>query len=46
MLQTSLRAVLPGDTGAAAAASSTANHFGSSIGAALLSTIAATATTA
>ncbi len=46
MLQTSLRAVLPGDTGAAAAASSTANQLGSSIGAALLSTIAATATTA
>jgi EmrB/QacA subfamily drug resistance transporter len=46
MLQTSLRAVLPRDTGAAAAASSTANQLGSSIGAALLSTIAATATTA
>lgn len=46
MLATSLRAVLPGDTGAAAAASSTANQLGSSIGAALLSTIAATATTA
>jgi EmrB/QacA subfamily drug resistance transporter len=40
MLQTSLRAVLPGDTGAAAAASSTANQLGASIGAALLSTIA------
>jgi EmrB/QacA subfamily drug resistance transporter len=46
MLQTSLRAVLPGDTGAAAAASSTANQLGSSIGAALLNTIAAIATTA
>jgi predicted MFS family arabinose efflux permease len=40
MLQTSLRAVLPGDTGAAAAAGSTANQLGASIGAALLSTIA------
>jgi EmrB/QacA subfamily drug resistance transporter len=46
MLQTSLRAVLPGDTGAAAAASSTANQLGSSIGAALLNTIAASATAA
>jgi EmrB/QacA subfamily drug resistance transporter len=45
MLQTSLRAVLPGDTGAAAAASSSASQLGSSIGAALLGTIAATATT-
>jgi EmrB/QacA subfamily drug resistance transporter len=44
MLQTSLRAVLAGDTGAAAAAGSTANQLGSSIGAALLNTIAATAT--
>jgi EmrB/QacA subfamily drug resistance transporter len=46
MLQTSLRNVLPGDTGAAAAAGSVANQLGSSIGAALLNTIAATATTA
>jgi len=46
MLQTSLRAVFPGDTGAAAAAGSTANQLGSSIGAALLNTIAATATAA
>ncbi len=44
MLQTSLRAVLPSDTGAAAAAGSTASQLGSSIGAALLNTIAATAT--
>ncbi len=44
MLQTSLRAVLPSDTGAASAASSTASQLGSSIGAALLNTIAATAT--
>ena len=46
MLQTSLRNVLPSDTGAAAAAGSVANQLGSSIGAALLNTIAATATTA
>ena len=46
MLQTSLRNVLPGDTGAAAAAGSVASQLGSSIGAALLSTIAVTATTA
>jgi EmrB/QacA subfamily drug resistance transporter len=46
MLQTSLRAVLPGDTGAASAAGSAANQLGSSIGAALLNTIAATATAA
>lgn len=44
MLQTSLRAVLPADTGAAAAAGSAAAQIGSSIGAALLNTIAATAT--
>jgi hypothetical protein len=44
MLATSLRAVLPGDTGAASAAGSAANQLGSSIGAALLNTIAATAT--
>jgi hypothetical protein len=46
MLQTSLRGVLPGETGAAAAAGSTANQLGSSIGAALLNTIAVTATAA
>ena len=46
ILQTCLRAVLPGDTGAASAAHSAAGQLGSSIGAALLSTIAATATTA
>ena len=46
MLATSLRNVLPGDTGAAAAAGSVASQLGSSIGAALLNTIAATATTA
>jgi EmrB/QacA subfamily drug resistance transporter len=46
MLQTSLRAVLPSDTGAASAAGSAANQLGSSIGAALLNTIAATATAA
>ena len=46
MLQTSLRNVLPSDTGAAAAAGSTANQLGSSIGAALLNTIAATTATA
>jgi EmrB/QacA subfamily drug resistance transporter len=44
MLQTSLRGVLPSDTGAASAASSVANQLGSSIGAALLNTVAATAT--
>jgi len=44
ILQTVLRAVLPSDTGAASAAHSTAGQLGSSIGAALLSTIAATAT--
>jgi EmrB/QacA subfamily drug resistance transporter len=46
ILQTSLRAVLPTDTGAASAASSAAGQLGSSIGAALLNTIAATATAA
>jgi predicted MFS family arabinose efflux permease len=46
MLQTSLRGVLPSDTGAASAAGSTASQLGSSIGAALLNTIAATATAA
>jgi EmrB/QacA subfamily drug resistance transporter len=46
MFQASLRAVLAGDTGAAAAAGSAASQLGSSIGAALLNTIAATATTA
>jgi EmrB/QacA subfamily drug resistance transporter len=46
MLQTSLRAVVPGETGAAAAAGSTASQLGSSIGAALINTIAATATAA
>jgi hypothetical protein len=46
ILQTALRAVLPGDTGAASAASSAAGQLGSSIGAALLNTIAATATAA
>jgi MFS family permease len=46
MLQNSLRAVLPSDIGAAAAAGSSANQLGSSIGAALVNTIAATATAA
>ncbi len=46
MLQTSLRGVLPSDTGAASAAGSAASQLGSSIGAALLNTIAATATAA
>jgi EmrB/QacA subfamily drug resistance transporter len=46
MLQTALRAVLPSDTGAASAASSAAAQLGSSMGAALLNTIAATATAA
>jgi EmrB/QacA subfamily drug resistance transporter len=44
-LNTALRGVLPSDTGAAAAATSAAGQFGSSIGAALLNTIAAAATT-
>jgi len=43
ILQTALRGVQPGDTGAASAASSTAGQLGASIGAALLNTIAATA---
>ena len=43
-LGTSLRAVLPSDAGAAGAATSAASQFGSSIGAALLNTIAAAAT--
>jgi MFS family permease len=46
LLQTSLRGVRPSDTGAASAAGSAANQLGSSIGAALLNTIAATATAA
>ena len=46
-LGTALRGVLPGDTGAAPAASSTAGQLGASIGAALLDTaVAATATAA
>jgi len=44
ILQTALRGVLPGDTGAASAASSAAGQLGSSIGAALLNTIPATST--
>lgn len=43
-LSTALRGVLPTDNGAAAAASSAASQLGSSVGAALLNTIAATAT--
>lgn len=46
ILATSLRAVAREDTGAASAASSAAGQLGSSIGAALLNTIAATATAA
>lgn len=46
ILATALRAVLPGDTGAASAAHSTAGQLGSSIGAALLNTIAVTAAAA
>jgi EmrB/QacA subfamily drug resistance transporter len=46
ILRTVLGGVLPSDTGAASAAHSTAGQLGSSIGAALLSTIAATATVA
>ena len=46
ILAASLRAVAREDTGAASAASSAAGQLGSSIGAALLNTIAATATTA
>jgi EmrB/QacA subfamily drug resistance transporter len=44
ILATALRAVAREDTGAASAASSAAGQLGSSIGAALLNTIAATAT--
>ena len=44
--RTAFGGVLAGDTGAASAAHSTAGQLGSSIGAALLSTIAATATVA
>ncbi len=44
ILATTLRSVAREDTGAASAASSTAGQLGSSIGAALLNTIAATAT--
>ena len=43
-LNLALRGVLPSDTGAAGAATSAAGEFGSSVGAALLNTIAATAT--
>ncbi len=43
-LSTALRGVLPTDNGAAAAASSAASQLGSSVGAALLNTIAASAT--
>jgi hypothetical protein len=43
-LNTALRAVLPTDTGAAGAGTSATGQLGSSIGAALLNTIAATAT--
>jgi EmrB/QacA subfamily drug resistance transporter len=46
ILRAVLGGVLPSDTGAASAAHSTAGQLGSSIGAALLSTIAATATVA
>jgi len=46
ILATALRAIAREDTGAASAASSTAGQLGSSIGAALLNTIAATATAA
>jgi EmrB/QacA subfamily drug resistance transporter len=46
ILQTVLRAVRPSDIGAASAVHSTAGQLGSSIGAALLSTIAVTAATA
>jgi EmrB/QacA subfamily drug resistance transporter len=44
-LATSLRAVLPADAGAAGAGTSAASQLGASIGAALLNTIAAAATT-
>jgi predicted MFS family arabinose efflux permease len=46
ILQTALRGVQPADTGAASAASSAAGQLGSSIGSALLNTIAASATSA
>jgi MFS family permease len=46
ILRTILGGVLPSDTGAASAAHSTAGQLGSSIGAALLSTFAATTTVA
>ena len=46
ILRTAFGGVLAGDTGAASAAHSAAGQLGSSIGAALLSTIAATATIA
>jgi EmrB/QacA subfamily drug resistance transporter len=46
ILAAALRAVAPEDTGAASAATSAAGQLGSSIGAALLNTIAATATAA
>jgi EmrB/QacA subfamily drug resistance transporter len=46
ILNTSMRAVVPGDTGAASAASSAVGQLGSSIGTALLNTIAASATAA
>src|ERR1700733_7193666 len=46
ILAAALRAVAPEDTGAASAASSAAGQLGSSIGAALLNTIATTATAA
>lgn len=45
-LNTGLRAVRPADAGAASAVSSTASQLGSSVGAALLNTIAATVTAA
>jgi len=44
ILNTALGNVLPSDTGAAGAGTSAASQFGASIGAALLNTIAATAT--
>jgi EmrB/QacA subfamily drug resistance transporter len=44
ILQTTLRGVLPADSGAGSAASSAAGQLGSSIGTALLNTIAATTT--
>ena len=44
ILNTALGGVLPSDTGAAGAGTSTASQLGASIGAALLNTIAVTAT--